>query len=269
MSADTDARQKRLRKEQGLLEEMNRNSDHVKALAVTPVGGAPERYIVTFDCRGITGIDGAKNPIYGNKHEVEIYCHADFPSEPPRLKWITPIWHPNIRHKGAKDVCVNPHEWLGGMTLYHLCWQMFDMVQYINYHAEPTEPFPLDHEAAEWVMKFAEPRGIVDRRRGVAVDNRPFLRGKSLPTPLLQTVVVEPPPRPRLRWATAGARPDVSPEPAPLQEALPRMGGRAAAVQEPKMETGIPCRSCRMMISPEARVCGSCGTPVSRVRFAS
>ena len=261
MSAETDARQKRLRKEQGLLEKVNRESDHVKIAAVTPVGGAPERYIVTFLCKGIADIDGVKEAIYANRHEVEIYCDADFPAEVPRLKWITPIWHPNIRHKEPKDVCVNRHEWLSGMYLDHLCWQMFDMVQYKNYHAEPTEPFPLDHDAAQWVLHFAEPRGIVNRRRGISVDNKPFLRSGS-PVDIGRPEVVVPvpaPARPRVRFASAGGMP---PGIADRSVTLP-----AEPAKLVERETGIRCRSCGMTVAAGSRVCGSCGSPLVRVRF--
>jgi ubiquitin-protein ligase len=245
-------------KEQSLLEAVNRDSDYVKVSAQAPVGGAPERYIVTFHCRGIVGIDGAKNPIYGDKHEVEIYCDADFPPEVPRLKWITPIWHPNIRHKEPKDVCVNKHEWLAGMCLDSLCWQMFDMVQYRNYHAEPTDPFPLDHEAAEWVLTFAEPRGIVNRRRGISVDNRPFLRGKT-PIELPRAQLIPPAPRPRVKFGTGSALSIAA------TSGLPP--GRAAAAQTVGKDTDVKCRSCGATLPFGTRVCGVCGNPLARVRF--
>jgi len=106
-----------------------------------------------------------------------MYCDQEFPSEVPRLRWESPIWHPNVQHDEPKNVCVNRAEWLGGTGLEDLCRQLFDMVQYRNYHADDSRlPYPLDRDVAKWVREYAEPRGIVDKKRGISVDDRPFYR---------------------------------------------------------------------------------------------
>ena len=144
-------------------------------------------------------------PIYGEKHQVEILCDDDFPSDVPRLKWVTPIWHPNIQHSDAKGVCVNKAEWLGGMGLDDLCRLMFEMVQYKNYHATFNKPFPLDSEVAKWVLEYAEPQGIVDKKRKISVDDKPFTR----PTET-KSITVNERPTPRIR-----VMPNTGPAPAP------------------------------------------------------
>jgi ubiquitin-protein ligase len=171
-------RQARLKTERERLMSLNRESENVQ---VEPIdshpGSEPERYRVTFLCKGIADIDPkTKDPIYLYKHQVEIYCHDGFPSELPKLHWITPIWHPNIQHDEPKGVCVNTAEWLAGRGLDDLCRQMFEMVQYQNYHAEFTPPYPLDHEVAHWVLNVAEPRGIVNKAMRKFVDDRPVFR---------------------------------------------------------------------------------------------
>jgi ubiquitin-protein ligase len=170
-------RLERLAKESKRLEELVRDSDHVliQPLEVRP-GHPPEKYKVTFLCRGITGIEASGAPVYGDRHEVEMYCHEGFPHEPPQLRWNTPIWHPNIQHAEPKNVCVNKPEWLGGMGLDDLCHLMFEMVQYKNYHALNIPPYPYDSDAAKWVLEYAEPRNIVDKQRGISVDDQPFYR---------------------------------------------------------------------------------------------
>jgi ubiquitin-protein ligase len=158
------------------LEQMNRESDYCRAEPRDVLNGSePEHYVVTFRCRGIVGLDGQR-PVYGEFHQVEMWLDEEFPSQVPRLRWLTDIWHPNIQHDGAKGVCVNRHEWLAGMGLDDLCRQLFEMVQYKNYHADDAPPFPLDRSAATWVKSIAEPQGIVDKRRNLAVDNKPFTR---------------------------------------------------------------------------------------------
>ncbi len=202
-AAARDPRQDRLAAERRRLDRLNEESDwvRVKPIDVLP-GSEPERYLVTFVCRGIVGIDGQRQPVYGDRHEVEMLCDEDFPAEPPRLRWNTPIWHPNIQHDGAKGVCINKPEWLGGMGLDDLCRQMFEMAQYKNYHAEYKPPYPLDGAAARWVLEHAEPNGIVDKKRKISVDDRPFTRPTV--TDRIRLEVQPPKPQaPRIRLATA------------------------------------------------------------------
>lgn len=198
-----DPRQERLKADRKRMELIARESDFVKPAPVIMAGGEPEKYIVTFHCRGIVGIDSNRDPIYGDRHEVEIYCDSEYPAEVPKLKWITSIWHPNIQSREPKAVCVNKAEWLAGRGLDHLCWQLFDMVQYKNYHAQLTAPYPLDSEAATWVREYAEPRNIVNKKRRISVDDKPFFRPKSKAN--LEVVQEAPPPKKRVRFVEDGS----------------------------------------------------------------
>jgi ubiquitin-protein ligase len=173
--AGSDRRQDRLKVEYDKLMSLNDESDNVVVRAVERPGSVAEEYEVTFKCRGLAGIDSSRNPLYSEQHVVKIVCGEEFPSQSPRLAWVTPIWHPNIHHV-TKQVCTNTSEWLGGMTVLDVCRQLFDMVQYKNYHAESTPPRPLDGVVAEWVLSYAEPNGIVNKRRGIYTDDRPFTR---------------------------------------------------------------------------------------------
>ncbi|HZI18326.1 MAG TPA: ubiquitin-conjugating enzyme E2 [Pyrinomonadaceae bacterium] len=174
--APFDPREERLRKERLLLEKLNDESDYVRVEFLDVLDGSePDHYRVTFICKGISGIDANRRPIYSNLHRVDIKCGDDFPSAVPGLRWLTDIWHPNIHHAG-KGVCVNKGEWLAGMGLDDLCRMMFEMVQYKNYHAESTPPYPLDGEVARWVLDYAEPNNIVNKHRRISVDNKPFTR---------------------------------------------------------------------------------------------
>ena len=177
-SASFDPRQVRLEDEKRRMDEINRDSDFVRTEPVDVLPGrAPERYRIKLMCKSIVGIDPAsQEPVYGNEHSVLMYCDQEFPNQVPRLRWETPIWHPNVEHAKSKNVCVQAKEWLPAMGLDHLCRQLFDMAQFKNYHAEWKQPYPLDPEVAQWVRDYAEPRGIVDKQRGIALDDRPFYR---------------------------------------------------------------------------------------------
>jgi len=87
------------------------------------------------------------------------------------------------------------------MGLDDLCRQLFEMVQYKNYYAELSPPYPLDQEAAAWVREYAEPRGIVDKRGGISVDQSPFYKPDASVTPARRS------PRVRLKLSETRPRP--------------------------------------------------------------
>ena len=223
----SNPRQDRLKLERARLDILNRESENVKVESLDKSDvSQPERYMVTFLCKGIVDIHPeTQEPIYQYKHQVEIYCDDDFPSEVPKLRWVTPIWHPNIQHEEPKGVCVNKAEWLAGRWLDDLCRQMFEMVQYKNYHAEFTPPYPLDQKVAQWVREFAEPRGIVNKAAGRFVDDRPFVK----PTDSGGIVIKKP-------QAEAAPR---MPLPQPKPAAPPvriRITGHLPAVEAPRVK---------------------------------
>ena len=173
----SDPRTARLRYEWQQLQSLQFASDAVRVEApFARPGVTPDRFRLLFLCRGVVGIAASGDPVFGDSHAVEMHCSRSFPVELPRLRWLTPIWHPNILHTEPRTVCVNKAEWLAGMTLVDLARQMFEMVQYRNYHAAHSPPFPIDAAAARWVRELAEPRGLIDKKRGKAIDDRPFVR---------------------------------------------------------------------------------------------
>jgi len=231
-----DPRTQRLELERQRLLLINSESEFVRVEGIDVVPGEPpERYKVSFFCRGIAAIDASQAPVFSETHEVEIYCHSDFPAEVPWLHWNSPIWHPNIEHAEPKNVCVNKAAWRAGMGLDDLCRQMFDMVQYKNYHATHSPPYPLDPLAAKWVLEYAEPRGIVDKSRRVYVDDRPFYK-------------------PTVRERVGKIQIQTLSEPAPL---LSRV--RIRSMDEGPAQAR-PSRVVVIKTALPSRRCGNCGT---------
>lgn len=231
-----DPRQKRLKDEHQRLMALNEESDYVRVKELDALdGSAPDHYLVIFRCRGIVGVDAGQQPIYGDRHEVEIYCDMEFPSKPPRLHWVTPSWHPNIDHKTGA-VCINEPEWLGGMRLDDLCRMMFEMVQYKNYHVIHAKPYPLDQTVAKWVREYAEPQGIVDKDKGISVDAKPFTR------PTVTDI--------RL---TKKAPPPVAQSGEPPAAATPPAGGLRIKLTNAAVQPAPPPASPPQSPAPEAR----------------
>ncbi len=137
--------------------ELAARSDLIRfeALPVHP-GMPPERYIVTYGCLGITGLDRRGRPKLSDHHQVEIYLHNQYPQRWPGLKWLTPIWHPNIHHVN-RTVCIDAAWWTASRSLDRLVVMLGEMVQYKNFHDDPTQPpFPWDAEAARWCREYRQ-----------------------------------------------------------------------------------------------------------------
>ncbi len=148
-------RVRRLKADHERMMELAARSDLIQVKVMgTARGMPPERYVVTYKVPSVIGIDRSGRPKMGNKHQVEIYLHSDYPQRWPGLKWITPIWHPNINHANG-SVCIDAAWWGAARSLDRLVIMMGEMLQYKNFHDDPAKPpFPWDKEAAAWCREF-------------------------------------------------------------------------------------------------------------------
>lgn len=172
ISIDSNPRTRRLRKDYELIQELDARSDLIQVQAKQEkVGMPPERYIITYKCKGLIGIDNKGNPKIGEKHQVEIYLHSQYPQRWPGMKWLTPIWHPNINHVNG-SVCIDAAWWSASRSLDRLVIMLGEMVEYKNFHDDPTKaPYPWDMEAASWCRQFRK-----THPRYFPVDKRELLR---------------------------------------------------------------------------------------------
>jgi ubiquitin-protein ligase len=127
-------RDRRLSKDQESINELTGRSSFIDAAVVsrTPAG-LPEVWEITYHCKGIVGVNPDQSPIYGQHHQVRISLGKDYPRVGPDLLWLTEIWHPNIRHRSPRMVCINA--WNPGRALDATVLMLGEMIQYKNYHA--------------------------------------------------------------------------------------------------------------------------------------
>jgi hypothetical protein len=131
---------------------------------------APEKYIVTFRCKGIARIDEFQHPVFSREHRVEIYFSQRYPANQPDLLWLTAIWHPNIDHTEPRHVCTDESmTWYTRRSIDDFVVMLAEMVQYKRYHAKNVPPFPQDKEVAQWVVDVAEPNGWVSHDKPIDV----------------------------------------------------------------------------------------------------
>jgi ubiquitin-protein ligase len=155
VSLDKSPRMRRLRGDYERMRELQGRTSLISFEAQSVHKGVPpERYIVTFRCKSIVAVDKRGEPKFGEHHQVEVYLHNQYPQRWPGLKWLTPIWHPNINHING-SVCIDAAWWTAARSLDRLIIMLGEMLQYKNFHDDPTKPpFPWDPEAARWCRAY-------------------------------------------------------------------------------------------------------------------
>ena len=128
--ASTSASIKRLQKElQGLQEN--------------PIGyvSAAPNYEDMFNWTA-TIIGPPETPYEGGVFTVLIKFPRDYPFKPPRIQFLTPVFHPNINRKG--DICLNilRDKWSPALTISKVLLSICSLLN------EPNPDDPLVPEAA-------------------------------------------------------------------------------------------------------------------------
>lgn len=153
-------RETRLRNEYQRIQELVDRSEFIRIAATE--GDPPDKYKIRFTCLGVESLRPNGQPLLRDLHEVSIYLHAEYPYKQPQLKWLTPIFHPNIHITGA--VCIGA--WWAAKTLDELLLTLGEMIQYKN--LDPKDP--MNSKAAVWAQQ---------NRNLFPIDKRP-LKGRSL-----------------------------------------------------------------------------------------
>jgi len=190
MSVSQSPRVRRLKADLDRMNDLAAQSDFIEFKATSERRGLPpERYVVTYTCKGIIGVDRSGTPKFGNRHQVEIYLHNQYPQRWPGMKWLTPVWHPNINHLNG-TVCVDAAWWTASRSLDRLVLMIGEMVQYKNFHDDPTKPpFPWDPEAARWSREYRKkhPRAFpVDTRELLHPERVRMKKDKKGPKPRIR-----------------------------------------------------------------------------------
>lgn len=109
---------------------------------------APDCYEVTFHYTSFVELPaGQHEPLTDDIHRVEITLGADYPRRAPFVRWLTPIFHPNIKQpEGVVCLGVLRERYLPGIGLARLVRMLDEMVQWRNFDAFN----PLNRAAAEW-----------------------------------------------------------------------------------------------------------------------
>src|ERR1051326_1908462 len=122
----------------------------------------PEKYLVIYRCHGLKKDDSGE-VVVTQEHAMSVVYGLDYPSRPPVMVWMTPIWHPNFQ---TPYICPQGRPFAAGWTLDQIVLAVGKMIQYRNYNLDD----PLNYEAAEWVRRSGyqfpvDDRDLVDSTR--------------------------------------------------------------------------------------------------------
>lgn len=152
---------RRLRSDAAAMEQLAAESS---VLRFKSSGKPAQRYLIEFHGRSLAR-EGGKVRVR-ERHEVEIKLGASYPRTMPEIRWLSPIYHPNISEIGL--VCLGGYgtHWVPSLHLDALCVMLWDMARYHNYDIRS----PYNRDAALWAANqtaFAFPidaRPLRDRR---------------------------------------------------------------------------------------------------------
>jgi ubiquitin-protein ligase len=154
-------RMRRLRNDRAALERLRSESSVFRFSAQ---GDPPGQYHIVFQGKGLWRDRGKVKTL--ETHRLEIKLGASYPRTMPEIRWVTPIYHPNISEIGM--VCLGGYgtHWVPSVQLDELCIMLWDMARYHNYDIRS----PYNRDAALWVANQTailfptDPRPLRDLR---------------------------------------------------------------------------------------------------------
>ncbi len=135
----------RIRRLRSDLTAMERLRDESSVLWFRASGKPVQQYLIEFRGKSLARLRG--RIAVAELHQVEIKLGAAYPRTMPEIRWLSPIYHPNISEIGM--VCLGGYgtHWVPSLNLDELCGMLWDMARYQNYDVRS----PYNRDAALWV----------------------------------------------------------------------------------------------------------------------
>ncbi|MFV1964724.1 MAG: ubiquitin-conjugating enzyme E2 [Pirellulaceae bacterium] len=126
----------------------------------------PDRYTVIFRGRGISRDRSSRSDIkYEDLHRIDIRLPFSYPQQPPDIRWLTPIFHPNVSFSGFIRLSDLGMPWEPDLGLDVICERLWDVVRLAFMNAEQAS----NHAAKNWFEDQSmlplpvDPRPLRDR----------------------------------------------------------------------------------------------------------
>lgn len=123
---DAKARRTRLEQDFATLVAVRAESD---IFQFDPVDEVSNLYILRFAGRGLGPVDAIGRPGLVSTHEVELRLPLDYPAEPPDIRWLSPLLHPNLSLGGVVELEELQLPWSSDMGLDVICERLWDVAR--------------------------------------------------------------------------------------------------------------------------------------------
>ncbi len=151
-------RSERLAADQMQLEKLQANSDILRFVAT---GDPPDRFNLTLQGKGLAKTQASQGSVeVTDRHQIDVRCPYAYPRVPPDIRWVTPIFHPNVSFSGFIHLSDVGLPWSPAITMEQICERLWDIARFAYAHLERTTNF----QARSWVEEQEEFTLPVDER---------------------------------------------------------------------------------------------------------
>jgi len=130
-----------------------------------PTGQPPDRYKLTFKGRGITRDNSSRGIVtFVDQHQVELRLSYVYPESPPDIRWLTPIFHPNVSFSGFIQLAEIGVPWDPSVSLDVVCEQLWEVARgaFLNLDKAVNYPAKEWYETQSEVTLPVDPRNLRD-----------------------------------------------------------------------------------------------------------
>jgi ubiquitin-protein ligase len=138
-------RSQRIRDDLAALQALEQASTIFKCL---PQGDPPERLTLKFHGSGVRRETSANAKAeIAREHEIELRLPYSYPEAAPDVRWITPLFHPNVSFSGFVNLADIGLDWTPDMGLDLVCERLWDVIRLEQFNNERA----VNYAARKWL----------------------------------------------------------------------------------------------------------------------
>jgi ubiquitin-protein ligase len=132
------------------LETLRRLEHSSTIFSFQAVGEPPDRLTLRYRGNGVRrdSSPSAKAELV-REHEIELRLPYSYPQVPPDIRWITPLYHPNVSFSGFVNLTDVGLEWSPDMGLDLLCERLWDVIRLAQFNNDRA----VNYSAKKWVQE--------------------------------------------------------------------------------------------------------------------
>jgi len=126
----------------------------------------PDRYTLTFRGKGLARDASAQSDVTSIElHQIDLRMPYSYPSSPPDIRWLTPLWHPSVSFSGFVNLADVGIAWTKDVPIDAVCERLWDIAR--GAFANPHKA--ANYAAKNWFEKECpyqlpiDPRPVRDR----------------------------------------------------------------------------------------------------------